>query len=172
MTSRPEHADLPWREIIASLAGLAAAGTMIELALIGHWHGLVQLIPWAVAYSVITGAWATVPPTTTARLRLARTLACISIVACVHGSYTHFDANFGFASELHPSAGFGALIVAAAQGRIPLLAPLFLALPSGLVLLASWGGVARNNPLGAVPASTLRWKGRIRPERPGSSRRS
>lgn len=128
----------PLREILLIIAGLAAAGTMIELALIGHWHGPFQLIPWAVAYSTIAAAWATAPPTNRTRLHVARILATTNIAACVYGSYLHLDANYQIAAEVNPAASTANLLGRAAQGRIPLLAPLFFTLPCLLIILATW----------------------------------
>lgn len=132
MSSNP-----PSREVLAVIAGLAAAGTMIELALIGHWNGPFQLIAWAVAYSTITAAWSAAPPTNPFRIRIARSLAASNIAVCAYGSYVHLDANYRIAAEVNPGANAAALLTQAARGRIPLLAPLFLTLPCLLVLVAT-----------------------------------
>lgn len=127
-----------FRQILAVIAGVAATGTMLELALIGHWHGPLQLIPWAVAYATMTAAWATATPTGTRRLQLARWLSTLNIIGGALGSAVHLQANQQFAAEIHPAASTVELMARAAQGRIPLLAPLVLALPSVLVLVAAW----------------------------------
>lgn len=139
MTGPADPAELPpFRRALVVIAAVAALGTMVELALIGHWHGGAQLVPWAVAWATLTAAMLTDEPSTPHALAVGRLLSGTNLVACAWGSLIHFQANHDFAAEIAGDAGPWSVLLDAARGRIPLLAPLVLGLPSVLILLAGW----------------------------------
>jgi len=72
------------------LAGLAVAGTAVELAMLRHWNGVVQLIPWF-ALAVVTVA---IVLAAGRRVRLARILAIAVIMVAAVGIYEHTLANY------------------------------------------------------------------------------
>lgn len=72
------------------LAGLAVGGTAIELAMLRHWNGVVQMIPWF-ALAVVTAA---IMCAARRRVGLARFLALAVFVAAAVGIYEHTLANY------------------------------------------------------------------------------
>ena len=75
---------------LLALATLAVAGTAVELAMLRHWNGLIQLIPWA-ALAVVAVAIGLV---LRRRIRLARILAVAVFVTAALGIYEHTLANY------------------------------------------------------------------------------
>jgi hypothetical protein len=77
--------------LVISAAGVA--GTAVELATIRHWKSPSQLIPWValllLGLSVAVVAFAP----TTQRVRAARTVAAVSLVAGLFGVYKHVSEN-------------------------------------------------------------------------------
>ncbi|MCX6022705.1 MAG: hypothetical protein NTZ05_13435 [Chloroflexi bacterium] len=56
----------------------------------------------------------------------------------VVGVYEHVSNNAAFYQETHPAAGVGETVMAALQGRDPLLAPGILALAATLAVAATY----------------------------------
>ncbi len=129
------------------MATATSVGTMAEMALIGHWHNWAQLTPWLVAHN-LTAAWAASQPTNTRQLRLAQILCAVTAVMSAVGAAVHLQTNWAFEAELHPGYSPATLLFQAAQGGLPLLAPLTLALPAVLIGLATW-----HHPAGATDIS-------------------
>ena len=72
------------------LAGLAVAGTAVELAMLRHWDGLLQLIPWF-TLGVVTVA---IVLAARGRTGLARLLALAVFAAAAFGIWEHTLANY------------------------------------------------------------------------------
>ena len=152
LSERATNWDSRLREALTVVASVASLGVLAELALIGHWHGAAQVAPWVVAQTSLSASWAVSPGAGRLRLRAARVLCAGNLIACGWGMALHLEANWGFASELNRTSGLPEVALEALRGRIPLLAPLFGAMPSLLVLLATWGhpGFGRRGSAGGA----------------------
>lgn len=84
--------DLLRRGLVA-LAGIATAGTAVELAMLRHWEGVAQKIPW-VALAVLAVAVVLVARPTAGRVRAARVLAVVVALTGVIGFGQHVLANY------------------------------------------------------------------------------
>jgi len=81
------------RRLLLALAGLAMAGTGVELALERHWDDFVKLIPWF-ALGVLAVALALVAYRPAARrIAIARVLCVLVIAASAIGVYKHIEEN-------------------------------------------------------------------------------
>jgi hypothetical protein len=127
------------------LAGLVVVGIAVELAADRHWTQPVQLIAWAAL--LLTGVAAVLVgrPTRT-RVRVARALAVLVILASVIGVWEHVESNYD-AGELDYvyADAWGALsepnrwwlAVSKTVGPSPPFAPGALAQAALCVLLAT-----------------------------------
>lgn len=100
-----------------------AAGLLAELLLTGHTEGAVQWVPVALSAAHLGAAalWAWRPGA-----RVARGLAGLGAVSAaggLFGVWEHAEHNYAFAAEIDATASTGALLVEAATGASPLLAP-------------------------------------------------
>lgn len=148
--------DLLRRGVLA-LAALGVAGVGVELALLRHWNGFVQVIPWLGlgAAAVAVGLVAIRP--TPARLRLARLIALAVLVVAAFGVLEHVLANHD-AGPLDAEHGEGWeslsqvtrwwYAITETVGPSPTFAPAALAQVVLLVLLAT----VRHPALGRVAA--------------------
>ena len=72
------------------VASLAVGGTAVELAMLRHWNGFVQLIPW-LTLAVVTVA---IGLAAKGRTRWARVLAVAVFAAALLGIWEHTLANY------------------------------------------------------------------------------
>jgi hypothetical protein len=111
------------RKIIAALFFFGAAGTLAELALLGHTESLVQFSPFIVI-AAGSGAmvWALVRPGPAALRATQVTGAAIAIVGAA-GMWYHYRANTEFELEMYPDLRGLDLAWESARGATPALAP-------------------------------------------------
>jgi hypothetical protein len=77
-----------------TLAGLSVAGTAVELAMLRHWDGFVQLIPW-VCLALLTAALAAlVTRPGPGTIRLVRVVATVVLLGAALGVFEHVLANY------------------------------------------------------------------------------
>ncbi len=138
MTAGPAGRQPAFRELLCLLAAGVSVASMVELALIAHWHGGTQTMAWVAAWAGLTAAWLVNGPTGPRRLRAGAGLATGAVAIATIGVFVHLNQNLAFVTELHPQAGPMARLLDAARGGLPLLAPASLALPGLLVALAAW----------------------------------
>ncbi len=148
MTAGPAGRQPAFRELLCLLAAGVSVASMVELALIAHWHGGTQTMAWVAAWAGLTAAWLVNGPTGPRRLRAGAGLATGAVAIATIGVFVHLNKNLAFVTELHPQTGLGARLLDAARGGLPLLAPASLALPGLLVALATW-----RHPDGTLPAT-------------------
>ncbi len=127
-----------FRELLCLLAAGVSVASMVELALIAHWHGSTQTMAWVAAWAGLTAAWLVNGPTGPRRLRAGAGLATGAMVIATIGVFVHLNKNLAFVTELRPQAGLTSRLLDAARGGLPLLAPASLALPGLLVAVATW----------------------------------
>lgn len=126
----------PLRRGLLALAALGVAGTAVELAMLRHWKGAVQLVPWVAlaVLAVALGALALRPGPGT--VRLVRALALTVLVIAGFGVFEHVLANYRAApldfryTARWPTMPAGSRWWAAFSGAVgpsPTLAPTILA---------------------------------------------
>lgn len=124
------------RSALRALLLAAAAGTALELLLLGHTEGAWQLLPVVLlAASCLCSAAILVKPVpiVVRAFRMAM-IACIASGAV--GVGLHYSGNAEFELELQPdAAGFG-LFEEAMTGATPVLAPGAMALLGAIGLLS------------------------------------
>jgi hypothetical protein len=120
---------------------LGLSGTVVELLLLDHDEGPLQLVPIVLlAASLVSVAWTYRRPTVP-RCLLLRALMVLLIGAGSIGVVVHFRASMEFQREVAPSLGWGQL----ARKAIRAKAPPALA-PGVLVQLGLLGLVASRRP--------------------------
>ena len=79
---------------LLGLAGLAAAGAAVELAMLRHWHGPMQLLPWAALVAVAAGEALLAVRPSRGVVRGVRVLAVAVGLCTAAGVYAHIAANY------------------------------------------------------------------------------
>lgn len=126
------------RRFLLSTSALLFVGTLAELWLTDHTETFVQLIPFALCgVGLVAVLVALLRPRRAVMLALR---ACMGLVAAgsLYGVYEHVVNNIGFLREIHPNAPTGEVLMGAAGGANPLLAPGTLALAAVLALAATY----------------------------------
>ena len=146
--TEPAATETTLRRGFVLLAVLGVLATAVELALIRHWNGLVQLVPWfslAVAAAAIALLVARPTP---AAVRVVRVLAGLVMLTALFGVYEHVLANYRAGPlDFRYSATWATMPVTSrwwkaitqTVGPAPDLAPLVLAWSSLCVLFATIG---------------------------------
>jgi hypothetical protein len=132
--SSPVEAGL--RRALGLAHAATAAGLVAELLLTGHTESAVQWVPIGLGVLNLGGAAAfSLRPTAAVGRGLAG-LGLLSAAGGLFGVWEHAEHNYAFAAEIDASATAGALLVEAATGASPLLAP-------GALLVLGLLGAAR-----------------------------
>jgi hypothetical protein len=129
-----------------TLVGLAAVlGALTELAMLRHWQGPAQLVPWAVLAVLLLGAVAWLVRRTAGTARTVRVAAVVSVLGSAYGVYEHVLANLRagavdarFAGSWESMSGAAQLWAATsgAVGPSPVLVPGTMGLAGVLLWLA------------------------------------
>jgi hypothetical protein len=122
------------RLLLVALIG-GAAGTAVELLLIGHFEDPWQLVPISLLSlgTAVGLGHAVKPGVLTARL--LRLLMAFFIISAGIGMVLHYRGNSEFELEMHPSLEGAELVKESMTGAFPVLAPGTMAL-LGLVGIA------------------------------------
>ena len=83
-----------FRRGLLTLAASAAAGTALELAMLRHWNGVDQLVPWATLVMVAAGIAIVAFSGARAAVLTGRAIGCGSAIAGVFGVYEHIASNY------------------------------------------------------------------------------
>jgi hypothetical protein len=148
-TSRPDPARA-LRGGFLALSLASAAVTAIELAMLRHWNGVEQVIPWIVLAVVAVTALALAIHPSRATVATARLVGLGTFVASAFGVWSHVHSNYETAplnarftdrwpSMSEPSRWWAALN--GSVGASPALAPAALAF-AGLCLTLATVGLA------------------------------
>jgi hypothetical protein len=126
------------RAFLRALAAALYAGAVVELLLVGHTDGPVQLIPFALCglgLLALGAAWRR-----PGRWTVRALWVTMVIIACgaVVGVAQHLLGNLDFGRETLPEAGTARLAVAALTGAAPLLAPGMLAVAAALATASTY----------------------------------
>ena len=137
-----------FRRGLLTLAASAAAGTALELAMLRHWNGVDQLVPWATLVMVAAGIAIVAFSGARAAVLTGRAIGCGSAIAGVFGVYEHIASNYEAGpldfryADRWATMSMPARVWAAASGTVgpsPALAPAILALAGACLLLATFG---------------------------------
>lgn len=144
-----------YRRVLTLLGIGTVLGALTELAMLRHWQGPAQLVPWAVLAVLLLAAAAWLVRRTAATARTVRVAAVVSVLGSAYGVYEHVLANLR-AGPLDPryvevwdSMSGAARLWAATSGAVgpsPVLVPGTMGLAGVLLWLAvlRWGsGVDR-----------------------------
>ena len=127
------------------LFGAAAAtylGAVVELALVEHWGGFWQVVPFALCgLGLAAVAWAWRRPGARS-LRAVLVTSALAAVGAGVGVVQHARGNALFALDIRPGLTVGETVLESLSGGNPLLAP-------GLVALAAALGAAATHRHGA-----------------------
>ena len=125
----PSAADR-YRRFLLGTAALVFVGTLVELALIGHYQDWIQWVPFGLC-ALGLGAVALVRfAPSPGRLGAARAALGAVGAGGLLGVYQHFAHNLEFEREIRPGAALGEVLPEAVTGASPLLA-------SGVLILAA-----------------------------------
>ena len=82
------------RRCLLVLVGLAAGGAAVELALLRHWHGPLQLVPWFALAAVGVGAGVLAGRPSPWAVQAVRGLALAVALCAAGGVAAHVAANY------------------------------------------------------------------------------
>ena len=124
--------------ILIGLSAAICAVTIVELLLLGHTSGIVQLIPFGLSGLGIVGAVMVLALPEKQTILAFRSLMTLIFLGSLFGVYEHLAGNLAFAQELHPGSSPGKLFLETLAGANPLLAPGTLAIAAIIALAATY----------------------------------
>lgn len=142
------------RRAFLFVAAGTCAGALLELAMLRHWKGFDQLVPWFVLTVLAIGIAAVALRPTRGVLLGARVLAVGSALAGLFGVWEHVSSNWkvaplsaSYAStwDTLPPLQQWWLAATGGVGAAPPMAPGFLALTGICLALATTGLAARRS---------------------------
>jgi hypothetical protein len=116
------------RRFLLGVLIFGVAGMSVELVLIGHVKGALELIPiLLLVVGLLTFGWHVARPRA-ATVRSVQVLMVLFVLSGVVGVMLHFRGNTEFELEMHPTENGLTLIRRALTGATPVLAPGAMAL--------------------------------------------
>jgi len=154
------------RKFVLWLAAASAAGTAVELAMLRHWRGLDQLIPWAMLGIASVAIALVMRRPTRGVLKAARIVGTVVALTALVGVYEHVAANYHDGARSRATAAAWATMseparwlaaVDGSAGQAPPVAPGVLAQVGVLLFFATVGHPARERAVGTgEPAARTR----------------
>lgn len=134
----PRPIEDQFRAFLLVISPSVFAATVVELILVEHYEGFVQLIPFILCgvgiLTVAVLAWRQ----TRVVLRAGRVILVLIALGSIYGWYEHIAHNIAFELEIRPTATTGDVFWEALSGASPLLAPGILALGAILAYAATY----------------------------------
>ena len=136
------------RAALILLAGAVALGAGAELAMLRHWNGIQQVVPWLVAAGVLLGAGVLWVRRTRMTVTLARVSGAVAALGGAYGVVIHVLSNYqaGPLDRLYATTWDALPLVTrlwlaatGGTGPAPPLAPGMLALAGVCLILGSLG---------------------------------
>lgn len=163
-----------FRRAVLGLGAAAAAGAAAELAMLRHWNGVEQLVPWATLAAVTAGMVLVALGRSRTTILTGRVIGLAAGLASLFGVYEHIASNYRAGpldfryTDRWPTMSAWSRWWAAASGAVgpsPVLAPAILALAGACLVLATMGRAARSprgsvSPLERLPPPECRRAGR------------
>ncbi|MEX5298114.1 hypothetical protein RCG67_04955 [Kocuria sp. CPCC 205292] len=134
-----------YRRVLTLLGIGTVLGALTELAMLRHWQGPAQLVPWAVLAVLLLGAAAWLVRRSAGTARTVRIAAVVSVLGSAYGVYEHVLANLRAGPADPRYAGVWESMSGAAQlwaatsgavGPSPVLVPGTMGLAGVLLWLA------------------------------------
>jgi hypothetical protein len=126
------------RRFLLAFSVLLLGGALVELFLVEHTDGAVQLVPFVLCGLGALAALAALFRPRRATLLALRVSMAVVFCGSLFGVYQHVSRNFAFQKEVNPNASAGETARAALGGENPLLAPGILAAAAVLALAATY----------------------------------
>ncbi|MFI7495738.1 hypothetical protein ACH9D2_13615 [Kocuria sp. M4R2S49] len=134
-----------YRQVLTLVGIGTVLGALTELAMLRHWQGPAQLVPWAVLAVLLAAAVAWLVRRTRGTVRTVRVAAVVSVLGSAYGVYEHVLANLRagavdprYADAWESMSGAAQLWAATsgAVGPSPVLVPGTMGLAGVLLWLA------------------------------------
>jgi hypothetical protein len=107
------------RRILLVLLVIGLTGTAVELLLLKHFDGWLQLVPLAaIALALAALAWHLVRPSSRSLLAFQVVMG-LFLAAGLAGTFFHFRANLQYQREFDPALHGAALAWQALQAKVP-----------------------------------------------------
>ncbi|MTB51723.1 hypothetical protein [Lewinella sp. W8] len=111
------------QQIIAAAILFMMVGTALELYLLDHYEGTLQLIPLLCIGATLVTVIALFFRKTPLLLGTFRVLLILTALSGVYGVFLHLRANYEFEQEMKPTAEPWDVFVESLAGALPSLAP-------------------------------------------------
>ena len=115
----PSYASRLWTLLVM----LMAVGTLVELALMGHYEEVWQWAPMVLLGLSLVSFLALVWRPGSVTRRVFRGLMLLCGLSGLIGTWLHLQANWEFERELHPTASAWNTFTDSLTGALPALAP-------------------------------------------------
>lgn len=126
------------RKVLLASSSATYAAATVELALVEHWHDWTQWIPFVMAGSALVAALAFSRGPSSRTVQAVRVVSALVIVGSLAGIVLHARGNALFALEVRPDTAGLDVVLKAATGGNPLLAPGMMALAAVLAVASTW----------------------------------
>lgn len=126
------------RLFLLAISASLCIGTIVELALIGHWEDPPQILPFVLCFLGFGAVTAMLLRPAQNAVRALRWIMGVAFAGSLFGVFEHVEHNIGFALEIQPNATVGQVFFDALGGANPLLAPATLAVAALLAIAATY----------------------------------
>lgn len=126
------------RRFLLLASSVTYVASCVELALVEHWHGWTQWLPFVMAGAGLAAAFAFSRRPTSRWVLCLRLVSALVVVGSVAGVVLHARGNALFALEVRPDTAGLDVALEAATGGNPLLAPGMMGLAAVLAVAATW----------------------------------
>ena len=131
-------AEAGLRRFLLTASSATYGASAVELALVEHWHGWTQWLPFVMAGAALVAAGAFARSPSSRTVLALRVVSALVVIGSAAGVVLHARGNAGFALEVRPDTAGVDLALEAATGGNPLLAPGMMALAALLAAAATW----------------------------------
>jgi hypothetical protein len=83
-----------FQRVLLALAAVTVLGTAAELAMLRHWNGFDQLIPWFALGALAAAIAAVALRRTAVTVRVARVVGTVAGAAGLYGTWVHVHSNY------------------------------------------------------------------------------
>jgi hypothetical protein len=131
-------AEAGLRRFLLIASSVTYGASAVELALVEHWHGWTQWLPFVMAGAGLFAALWLVRDPSSRSVGAVRVVSALVVVGSAAGIVLHARGNALFALEVRPDTAGLEVAIEAATGGNPLLAPGMMALAAALAAAATW----------------------------------
>ena len=120
---KKENKSFRLKQVIITTLLLMLFGTALELYLLHHYDGNLQLIPLLCLSTLLLFAVVLFFYKANFLLMLFKIVLVITALSGFYGTFLHLKANYEFEKELSPTANDQELLLESLSGAFPTLAP-------------------------------------------------